>query len=327
MNKCEGCGALLQNGDKLKEGYTTNLDNPLCNRCFRIRHYNDYQLIEKDNDYYISILKEIKSKNDLTLLVVDLFQIYDLVNLKPYLNSNVLLVLTKRDLLPEKLYEDKILSYFDNLGLDFLDKIIISSKNNYHFDELYDLILKYKKSQYVYVVGYTNAGKSTLINNFLKLYSDNLQFITTSNLPSTTLNTIEIKVNDSFSFIDTPGILVKNSLLDKVNEDVFKKIVPKKRIKPIVYQIKTPQSFKIDDFLYLKIKEKNNIVFYLSNNLKIERFFKDKVPSDLVCHKVFVKARHDILINGLGFIKFMEDCEVELFLPANVSYLVRFSVI
>ena len=58
MNKCEGCGALLQNVDKLKEGYTTNLDNPLCNRCFRIRHYNDYQLIEKDNDYYISILKK-----------------------------------------------------------------------------------------------------------------------------------------------------------------------------------------------------------------------------------------------------------------------------
>ena len=41
MNKCIGCGALL-NTNKDEEGYTSNIDNNLCERCFRIRNYNDY---------------------------------------------------------------------------------------------------------------------------------------------------------------------------------------------------------------------------------------------------------------------------------------------
>ena len=44
MNKCTGCGAVLQNIDTTKEGYVVNLDNKLCERCFRIKNYNEYFL-------------------------------------------------------------------------------------------------------------------------------------------------------------------------------------------------------------------------------------------------------------------------------------------
>ena len=276
MNKCQGCGAIIQNVDENKEGYALSLDHKLCNRCFKIQNYNDYQQVSKDNSFYTSILKKVSETDDLILLIVDLFQVYDLEEIKPYLNSNVILVLTKRDLLPQKLYEEKIKNYFDKFKIDFLDKIIVSSKNHYQFDELYNKILKYKKSKNVYVVGYTNAGKSTLINEFLTLYSDNKQKITTSSLPSTTLNTMTIEVSDDLFFIDTPGLLVNNSILDKIDSNTFKKIIPNKRIKPIVYQVKCPQYFKIDELLYLKVKDKNNIVFYFSNSLIISRLYKIK---------------------------------------------------
>ena len=40
MNKkCLGCGAILQTDSIDKEGYTKNIDNDLCERCFRINHY------------------------------------------------------------------------------------------------------------------------------------------------------------------------------------------------------------------------------------------------------------------------------------------------
>lgn len=327
MNKCQGCGALIQTENSTLEGFAQSSRHLLCERCFRIKHYNDYQPINKDNNHYIEILNKIKFENALTLLVVDLFQIYDLNKLKPFLGNKVVLVLTKRDLLPSKIYEDKILNYFEQYEIDFLDKIIVSSKNNYNFDSLYQKILDYKISNKVYIVGYTNAGKSTLINKLLSLYSSNKQEITTSSLPSTTLDTIEVPFNDDFDLIDTPGLLVEGSLLDKIDSKLYNKVVPKKAIAPRIYQIKCFQCFKIDDFAYLKINGENVLVFYLAHTLKIERYFKDKNPKDLQAYTIELEDRQDIVINGLGFIKVMGATKLVLYLQKGVSYSIRPSLI
>ena len=50
MNKCIGCGILLQNSEPDKEGYIKNTSSNLCERCFRIKNYNDYKIILKDNN-------------------------------------------------------------------------------------------------------------------------------------------------------------------------------------------------------------------------------------------------------------------------------------
>ena len=43
---CKGCGILLQDENILLPGYTTDLDNDVCQRCFRIKNYGEYQLEE-----------------------------------------------------------------------------------------------------------------------------------------------------------------------------------------------------------------------------------------------------------------------------------------
>ena len=40
--RCQGCGVLLQNENILQEGYTTNLENDICQRCFRLKNYGEY---------------------------------------------------------------------------------------------------------------------------------------------------------------------------------------------------------------------------------------------------------------------------------------------
>ena len=45
MNKCIGCGSILQDTDKNKDGYVLDINNKLCQRCFRIRYYNEYKNI------------------------------------------------------------------------------------------------------------------------------------------------------------------------------------------------------------------------------------------------------------------------------------------
>lgn len=296
MKKCKGCGAFLQDSNDKIEGYTTNINNDLCERCFRIKNYNEYKFIEKNNDDFIDILKDINKTNDLVVLLVDLFNIpINLKEITEYLNNDILLVLTKKDIFSYKIPDVKFLSY--NYGINYIDSLVVSSNKNYNFDLLYEKINKYKKSNKVYIVGYTNSGKSTLINKFVHNYSKKNINITTSNLPSTTLNTLEIIINDELTLVDTPGIL-DNSNID-VN--LLKKVIPKKEIKPITYQVHNKQYIYVEDIIKIESSD-NNLTLYFSNNLKIERKYNDnkKILNEKV---IRVKKNEDIVISGIGFIK------------------------
>ena len=46
---------------------------------------------------------------------------------------------------------------------------------------------------------------------------------------------------------------------------------------------------------------------FVSNNLKIERLFKDKKVDNLEVVSIDMKANEDLVIPGLGFIKFTKD--------------------
>ncbi len=307
MNKCMGCGVLTE--------------NTLCERCFRIKHYNDYKVVIKTNNDFIPILENISKSNDLVLLVVDLFNIDDLSLIRKYLKNDILLVLTKRDLLPKSVSFDKLYNY--DYKINYIDKIIISSSKNHNFDELLDKINKYKKSNSVYVVGYTNAGKSTMINKLIYNYSDNKTEITTSPLPSTTLNTIEINLGD-FTLIDTPGLLSEGDIANYVNGEDLKRIIPKKEIKPITYQIKGNQTIVVDNYLMIEAND-IDLTFYISNNLKIERYYK-KINTKLKKHVVKVD-HNDIIVKGLCFIKTNKKSVLNVYTLDKVSVFTRDSII
>ena len=55
--KCLGCGIELQDENVLNPGYTTNLDYDFCQRCFRLKNYGDYQVVDKSNEEYINWIK------------------------------------------------------------------------------------------------------------------------------------------------------------------------------------------------------------------------------------------------------------------------------
>lgn len=312
MTKCIGCGIVVE--DK----------QLLCERCFRIKHYNEYKVVVKDNINFIPILESINKTNDLVLLVVDLFNFQDLSNITRYIKNDIILVLTKRDILPKGVFEEKLLHY--NYNIICKDKLIISSHKNYQFDELLTKIKQYQKSKYVYVVGFTNAGKSTMINKLIYNYSDINSEITTSPLPNTTLNTIEVKLNDCLYLIDTPGLLDQGDMTNYLLGQELKKVIPNKEIKPITYQIKGKQILLIDQ--YVRIEAENiDLTFFISNQLKIERYYKpiDKL-SNLTKHIVSVD-KNDIVIKGFGFIKANKKSVITIYTLENVDVFTRESLI
>lgn len=313
--KCIGCGVDLTQ-EKNKLGYTNNLDSNLCMRCFNIKNYNKYEKVNYLEDINI-LIKEVKETNDVILFVTDIFnlsnQIKEIIN---YLNNNVILCITKYDLID--IDENKIINYLD---VDCIDKIVISSKNNYNLDNLMKIINDNKKSNNIYLLGYTNAGKSTLINKIIKNYSSNNYDLTTSVLPSTTLNFVKVNVNENLTLIDTPGIIVSN-IIDYLNEKDIKKIIPKKKIKPQIYQIKTEQVIMVEDFLGIRIKPYNSIVFYGSDSLKYTRYY-DNFKTDLKEKKIKVPDNSEIIINGFGIIKVKKQTELIIYLIDNVDIEIR----
>jgi len=229
---CSGCGVLLQDENILEEGYTASLDNDVCQRCFRMKNYGEYQVSTRSNEEYIEILKSIDDTKDLVVYMTDVLNLdKDLTWIREYIHNKIILVLNKRDVLPKSVKDNKLIAYIKELYPLFEDVVVISTEKNYNIDLLLTKIKKYQTTKKVYVVGHTNVGKSSLINKLIKNYSENNSNLTISPLPSTTLNKIEIELNDTLTFIDTPGLVDRENLVNYVDVSELKKIQPKKEKK------------------------------------------------------------------------------------------------
>lgn len=339
MNKkCMGCGALMQCIYPDKEGYIEEKkysSADICERCFRIKYYGDYKLVNKDNAEFIDILKNISKTGDLVLYMVDLFSIdKDIEEIYRYLDNPIILVVTKKDILPKSVSDKKILEYFKSQGFKVEDSIVISSKKNYNFDRLYQLIRMHKKSNNVYVVGNTNVGKSTFVNRCITNFGDKNANITTSMLPSTTLDLLSVNISDYLTLIDTPGIISNNNYINIVNYKTLKKLIPKKPIKPVIYQLKSNSSILIGnlariDYEIIDSNTFNDIVIYVSNEIKVSRanIYTNNQNRELLCHEFNITSREDIVINGLGWIKVCSPCKIKIYIPQTVDIYRRNCII
>lgn len=307
MNKvCIGCGSKFQTLDKNKEGYI----NPkvyekatLCERCFKIKYYGEAYVTDNPKDK-TSLIKMINDSKKSVVYLVDTLTISkETLSVIDSLSNKVYLVLTKRDLLPKSVKNSKLKEYISNLTL-IKDVFVISALKNNGVTELYNELIKNNEKS-VYVIGYTSSGKSTFINKLLMLNGKSGN-ITTSSLPNTTLECINIKLNDKLTLIDTPGFVSENSSYNFIDVDIYKKLLPKSVIKPKVYTIKKDFMIILGDILRIEnnSNEDVNLVFYFKNEINLNKMrsirnelLKDKDKLDV---KVSDK---DIVLEGLGYIK------------------------
>lgn len=328
---CLGCGVKLQDENLLKIGFTTSVENDYCMRCFRLNNYGEYESVASNNIDFDKIISGINKTKDLVLYVVDILNVpKNLMEIKDMIKNDCLLVLNKRDLLPLSVKNEKLIEYFKKNDLGFLDILIVSSEKNIGMDELFKKINKYKKSNNVYVVGYTNAGKSSLISKFIKDYGDGNTRLSIAPLPSTTLNKIMIPINNKLSLIDTPGIIDNSNIINYVNEKMYKKLNSKKEIRPKTYQVSKNQSLLIGDMIRINYLEgdRNSITFYIPNEIKISRcrFNSDKC-SNLTPKEYDILFGEDLVINGLGFIKIVASCKIEVVINKDILVFTRKSMI
>ena len=317
MTKCIGCGVTLQYNNKLELGYTSNINNNLCERCFKLKHYGKYQSVSLNNKEYKRIWDSIP-KTSFTIYITDILSL-DFSGIERFPNS--IIVVTKKDLLPKSVKAEKIKKYIKELYPKAKDIVIVSNKNGEGIESLYQII---KKEKEVYLIGTTNSGKSSLINKLLTLEEEKSQ-ITTSMYPSTTLDRIEIKLKDT-CLIDTPGIINVQNITNYIKEEDLKKITPKKTIKPKSCQIDGSGSIIIDKYARIdyNTSQKNSLIFYVSNALTVRFTSKNnEIHHDYPKQDYQINPNEDIVIPGLGFIKCINKMNITLYIIGNTTPYIR----
>ena len=162
-------------------------------------------------------------------------------------------------------------------------------------------------------------------------YSEYDSELTISPQPSTTLNKINIKLNDDLTLIDTPGLVDVGNILNYVETEKLKKISPKKEIKPKTYQLRVGECLIIGGLFRIDYVEgdRNSFTVFVSNDLDIKRLNMNKHDDlkDLFKHEIDVGYHMDLVVNGLGFIKIVEKAKIDVFINKDVEIFIRDSLI
>lgn len=366
---CIGCGAKLQSTEENKAGYvpssvlkrpSSELEDIYCKRCFRLRHYNEVAEVELTDDDFLRMLHEISSRDALVVNLVDIFDFNGtlVTGMQRFAGSNPLIVVgNKADLIPKAVSRGKLRQWMTeqvhSFGIRPEAVALVSALQSESVKDLMKLIDKERKGRDVFVVGTTNVGKSTLINQIINIATESPDVITTSYFPGTTLGRIEIPLDDGSNLIDTPGIIQRSNLTHYLPIRELKQVIPRREIKPIVYQLNERQSVFVDGlarFDYLKGSGKQPFVFYTSNDLQLHRtklenadelyerqlgkmlappsdFTKDDFPP-LKRHQFTVEQPSDIVVSGLGWVTIQdENTSVAMWAPEGVDVFIRKTMI
>lgn len=287
MTKCVGCGIKLQEKDKNELGYTPNLNNALCERCFKLKNYNilTNKGINIDNDKLINKINEL---NTCVLFLVDFINLdSEVIEAYKKIKSKKILIITKADIIPKNIKYQKLIQNIKNIYDIKEDLILTSSKTKLNIKTITKLCLEEKN---ICLAGFTNAGKSSLINALVG--SD----ITVSKKSNTTQDFIKLNV-DGISIYDAPGFM----------SNINRENIPRSIIRPITYQFPSKHYLLIQD-IKLNILENSNFTIYVGNEANIIR---RKENENVEC-KIIVPKNSDVIIKGFCFINFKNTCMISL---------------
>lgn len=323
--KCSGCGIELQCITKEKQGYIPPEkinDSSYCERCYKIIHYNEKIITKLDNinDY---IIKEVNKKAKYVYFLIDFLNINnETINTFKNIKVDKTLVISKLDIIPKSIKNSVIINWLkDNYNIK--ENIIFqSTKKNINTKSIMEKLEEQNINE-CYILGYTNAGKSTLINKLNNISELENQEITTSLIPNTTVDFIKIKVNNNLTIIDSPGFTLEKTIYDENEFELIKRINPKSFLKPTTYQLKKIASLIIADKIRLKSSIDNSLTCYISNDIDIKRVF-DKNEYLLNKEKITlsISANSDLVIKSLGFINIKKECNLTI----NSSYKELFEI-
>jgi GTP-binding protein EngB required for normal cell division len=313
IKKCMGCGITLQVTDVNAPGYIPAhkyADSLLCQNCYRLKHYHQFKSQNTyDNQTIINYLNKEKG---MVFFLTDLLNINtETIDTFKMLKLPKILLITKIDLLSKNLNFALITKNLQNV-YHFTEAIAyVSSKGHTNYHLINNELHKNKLSK-AFIVGYTNAGKSSLINTLLG--NDNLSI---SNNLNTTIDYINLKYLDN-TIVDCPGFNYLKYYSIDVNYNLQNKL------NPISYVMKDNQGISINQNIFITGFMVNNLVCYFDSSVKVKKEYQLAINNFI---ELTVPDNSDLVIKSLGFIKIFKSCKIKLNQDFADLYEVRTSIL
>ncbi|KAA8499207.1 protein YqeH [Porphyridium purpureum] len=309
----------------------------LCKRC-KLLEKGDYLTVQKtldkiDPNVFANQLASLKSQRVLIVKVVDAldFEGTFVRELRRLIGGNsVVLAVTKMDLIvapdDEKGKED-LLKWFEGRlrmkGLRVEGKFAVSGKTGEGVGALAEFCVDRLMGRNLYVVGFANVGKSTLVNALKKEYVEHIFYrgprgrrrkakledsaVTVAALPGTTLRSIRIPVfrSHKHAMWDTPGLIIRRFLFPGLKpklEEVARQ--PPERIRPQSFVLNAGEILVIgDNYAQLEI-EPDDPTSTRRNSIEVRWY-------SLLCDRIQRFASYDEYLAQGGAERYPRSIEVD----------------
>ena len=246
--RCYHCGAILQCEKPNEKGYiipeSLNRATPIqiiyCDKCFEtMKAFNNSELDQNVDKEVLKILEDAFATDAYIIWVVDLFSFNGMLNSEianRVKKLNVSVIGTKRDLFPSNVKDESLIAYLDERFSEYGIKAktirLVDIANKMDAKALIDAMNNARKGHDVYMIGNLTSGKTSLINKAMKGFENKTsRQIRTIKYPGTHVDVLEIPLSRSSFFYELPGLSQDTSIVNKLERDVVKQIVPKKDIK------------------------------------------------------------------------------------------------
>lgn len=319
-NKCLGCGVEKQITDNSKLGYVLSLEHSYCTECHKLKNYGIVS-----SHVHPESLPEIKS-GSLVLIIQSVMQLdrlftQPIIRIQP--NAKYVHIINQVDLLPHDtninhLYSEIFRTAKDN-NVPLEDIVFMSAINKDDINNLKEYILSFNQKD-VYLFGIQNSGKTTIFKGVTN--NTNALAINKAGL---TQNIITDQLEDK-TIYDMPGTYQGGYLHDFLPYERYKKLIPSKTIKPLVYQMSNHQGLVLEDFISLSYRGSDTtFVLYLSNFTNVQKLntvnLDKKLSND---YQYIIKnfkasaGKHQITFGDLGFMHITGPITMTVKLPKSM---------
>lgn len=267
---------------------------PVCQRCYRLTHYGAIEphlrvitkgvklpskkqetsvILPPSNDLtpekFRRVLERLQSTNAVIIYLVDIFDFHGtfISSLKDIIGwkNPIMLAVNKVDLLPQDYKASRVEAWITHecaaMGLRQVEAVhLISSTKGTGVNLLLaDAVRTAKKRRAdIYVIGAANVGKSSFINQLIRLRkkekrkpSDrdgpkrskqqlrkaDIGALTTSVVPGTTLDVIRISLGRNISLFDTPGLMMPHQLTNFLDAKDLRAVLPSKTVEKVTLRL------------------------------------------------------------------------------------------